>query len=205
MDWQKKKIIKNIVSLVCSSLLALWALIMIIGFANNDGSSGKGIFLFVVMLGFFALIAWSNYKSLKESIEEYRQNNDSKLLDELKVLNPYKSQEQMKSAFNAEKQDTVFQDDDFTITKSFLVSSTENTVFYINGIIDVKPVVQKVNGIIDYVTLYVLYCDGKKYEFKFRRPLGFSNMQEKANKIELVANIIARNSDNFRKYPTCRI
>lgn len=205
MDWQKKEITKSIVSLVISSLLSLWALLMIIGITiYNGGSFAKGSLIFIVMLGFFLLIVWTNYKSLKESIDKYNKSKDSELPEKLKKLNPYKSQEEMRSAFYSERQSSVFQDNDFVITQCFFVSSKKDTVFYINGILDVKPVVHMVNGIIDYVTLFILYYDGKKYEFKFRRPLGISNMQEKANKIEFVANIIASNSDNFRKYPDCQ-
>ncbi len=206
MNWQKKEITKKAISLVLSILLVVWALVMIIGFANyHDGAGGKGIFIFVIMLAFFSLIAWANYKGLMETLEQYKQNTESNLAEELKHLNPYVSREEMSAAFNSERPNPLFQDDDFVITKSFFISSRENTLFFTNGILDVKPVVQKVNGIIDYVSLSILYYDGKKYEFKFRRPLGFSNMKEKANKIELVANIIASNSDNFRKYPTFRL
>lgn len=206
MEWQKKEIVKKVFSFALSVLLVLYALGMIIGFINyNDGAVGKGIIIFVIMLGFFSLIAWTNCKGLIEAVQEYKVNQNSNLTDELKLLNPYNSQKEMQAAFDIEKQNPLFEDDDFVITKSFLASPTKISLFIVNGILDVKTLVHKVNGIIDSVTLSVLYYDGKKYEFKFDRPFGFSNMQEKANKIELVANIVASNSENFRKYPTCRL
>lgn len=192
------------ISAVVASLLALGALFMIVGFANND-SSGKGIFLFAVMTVFFVLIAWSNFRALKEHVKEYRQNKDGGLFDELRNINPYKSHEEIRIAYDNERQHPIFQDDDFTITQSFLIGPNEFTIFYIDGILDAKPVVQKVNGVVDYVSLYILYCDGRKYEFKIERTLGFSNMKKEVEKIEFVANTIAHNSNNFRKYPNCKI
>ena len=204
MDWQRKEITKKMISLVLSTLFALGGIGMIIGFLNYNDNPGGALLFLAFFSAFFALIAWSNYRDLKESLEEYKSNKNNDLVETLKRLNPYNSFEAMQTTYSIEKQSPLFADDDFIITKSFLVRSNENSPFVLNCILDAKVVVQKVNGIIDYVTLSILYYDGKKYEFKFNRPLGFSNMQEKVNKIEYVANIIASNSANFRKHPSCR-
>lgn len=206
MDYNKKEIIKQAVSMIGSALFALGCLVMIF-FAKKHGgdAAGKGIVLFAFMMLFFLLIAWSNYRALRDAIKIYRSNINGNVILELQRLIPYESQKEMISAFNEEKKTAIFQDDDFVITRSFFVSLTENTVFYLNGIVDAKPVVQKINGVIEYVNLHILYCDGIEYEFKIcRKPLEMINMQEKANKIEFVANIIASKSENFRKYPTYR-
>ena len=208
MDWQRKAITKKVVSLILSVLLALWALAMIIGFVNyNDDVDTGSIVLFGFFSAFFALIAWSNYRDLKESLKEYKSNKDNDLVETLKHLNPYKSQEEMQAAFNIEKQTPFFADEEFVITSSFFECSSKKNLFVINGILDLKIHIQKVNGAIDYVNLGILYYDGRRYDLKFNRPLGFSSekkIQEKIKKIEFIANIIASNSENFRKYPTCR-
>ena len=205
MEWQKKEVVKKMVSFALSILLVLFAHGSIIGFSAYNGTVKAGIVVFVIMLGFFSLVAWSNYKGMLEAIQKYKVNKNSNLADELKLLNPYNSQEEMQAAFDIEKQTPLFKNDDFFITKSFFTSPSKISIFIINGVLDVKTLVHKVNGIVDSVTLSILYYDGKKYEFKIDRPFGVSNMQEKATRVEFVANIIAANSKNFRKYPTCRL
>lgn len=205
MDWKRKEIIKKAVSLILSVLLTILAIVMIIGIATNDDNSGAGLFIFVIMLVLFALATWSSFVGLKEAIEDYNQTANSNIFEELRYLNTYNSQANMNEAFNEERQNAIFEDNDFVITKSFFFCSTKDHLFIIDGILDVKLILHKVNGIIDYVSLSILYYDGKKYEFKFNRSLGISNMQEKVDKVELVANLVARYSDNFRKYSTCRL
>ena len=66
-------------------------------------------------------------------------------------------------------------------------------------IADITHLVHKTNFVIDYISIIALYSDGKKYEIKYRRHLGISNMEEKAKTTQAIANVLATNCDNLRK------
>ena len=117
----------------------------------------------------------------------------------------YRSNSELLLAFQLQKNSPLYQDDKIIITNEFFAKQGENQIFVVDGILDVVPFVQKVNGIIDYVSLIFLYYDGKRYEIKYRRPFGVFNMQEKVNNVQSAANIIASKSQNFRKYPSYRL
>lgn len=69
-------------------------------------------------------------------------------------------------------------------------------------IADITHLVHKTNFVIDYISIIALYSDGKKYEIKYRRPLGISNMEEKAKTTTAIVNVLAANCNNLRKKRT---
>ena len=78
----------------------------------------------------------------------------------------------------------------------------------IDGILDARVIVHKTNGITEKVELIILYYDGEKTTFDYRRPIGFSGgdvMRECANNLENALNLIAHRSKLFRKYDCCRL
>lgn len=199
MDWHTKTIVRNAFSLLIAVLLTILFIVLFVSAINDQHNSG--IFLFAFLSLFGGLIIYSTFKQLIEAIKKQKNASTIDLLSELKNINQYGSNEEMLAAFHLQKTSPLYQDKKIIITNDFLTQG-EDTIFIINGILDVIPFVQKVNGIIDYVSLNFLYYDGKRYEIKYRRSLGFSDMQERVNSIKLAANIIATKSANFRKYPS---
>lgn len=201
MNWHKEEVLKKCVSLAICSLLLIFSVAMIIG-ALSTGS-GKGVFLFVIMFLFFVLSTWANYKSLMETIKKYKKSTDEKLINELRNINIFNSEKEMRTEFDNQKQNKLYEDDEFIITETFFANNNGKDLLIIDGILDVKVIVERANGVIQWTSLNILYYDGNKYEFRIDRPLGISNMKEQVNKLEQVAVIISQKSKNFRKYSSC--
>ena len=202
MDWQNKKIHKSVLSLVISVLLALVFLALFIGGLSNGEDSG--IVICLLGVAFFAVVAWCSYKELIENKEEYKHNVENNVFGEMKRLVAYNSYEEMKARFDFEQQNTIFRDDYFVITENFLYSIKKDWLFPVEGILDAKAIMHKTNFVIDYVSVNILYCDGKCYEVKINRPLGFHDMKYETEVVEYVVKTVAYKGVNFRKYPNYR-
>lgn len=202
MNFNKKEMIVNSIRLTIFSLLTIGSLIILLYCVFGD-DVGTFIIVPIAMLFYFGVMTWASYSALRTAAEKYKSIKDSGLLNKLENLNPYKTVVEMRNAFKEQKKNCIYADEDFIITEDFFASLSENSLLITNGILDVKTLVSKVNGVIEYVSLSVLYYDGEKYEFEIRRPLGISHMKEKVNSVQQVANIIANKSENFRKYPSC--
>ena len=200
MNWHKEELLKKVAASIISGLSAILALVMIIGFLNNGTS--KGVFLFVIMLLYFVLLTWANCKSLMETIEKYKKSTDNSVINELNDINPFCSEKEMRDEFNKQQQHKIYEDDEFIVTESFLANKNRKDLFLVDGILDIKVIVKKANGVIEWTSLNILYYDGNKYEFRTDRPLGISNMKEQVNRLEKVAIIISRKSKSFKKYPS---
>ncbi|MBR3968996.1 MAG: hypothetical protein IKJ93_05355 [Clostridia bacterium] len=203
MKWHTKMVIRKAFALLIAVLLTILAIILFISSIKEEHTSG--IFLFVFLSLFMAIITYSTFKQLLETIDNENASKSIDFFSEFKNVTPYPSHNELLSAFYLQKNAPLYQDDKIIITNEFLAKQKEGKIFIIDGILDVVSFTQKANGIITYVSLIFLYYDGKRYEIKYRRPLGISNMQEKANNVNSAATIIATKSINFRKYPSYRL
>ena len=203
MNWHKKMIFHKGFALLVSLFLMVLTVVFFIS-AMNEGYN-SGAFLFGFLSLFMGGVIYSSYKQFIGAIQKQKEAAQENLLSELKSINKYDSAEELSAAFNLQKHNILYQDNKITITNDFIKEEKNGQVFIIDGVLDAVLFVQKVNGIIDYVSLIFLYYDGNRCEIKYRRPLGISNMQEKADNICQAVNIISNKSENFRKYPAYRL
>lgn len=203
MNWHTKMIVRKAFALLVAILLTILSVILFISAINEEFNSETFIFAFLSI--FMGIITYSTFKQLIETIDKKKESENIDIQFELKNVNRYSSSEELLNAFYSQKGTPLYQDDKIIITNDFLANQKENKIFIISGILDAVPFVNKVNGVIDYVSLIFLYYDGRRYEIKYRHPLGIFDMQSKANNINFAANIIATKSENFRKYPSYRL
>lgn len=203
MNWHTKMIIRKVFALLICCLIMLLFLILFI--SSIDTEINSGVFLFALLTLFMGIIAFSQYKQLINAIGKKKEASAIDLRTSLQYINPYDSYDALSAAFDAQTNNVLYQDNRITITTSFIKSHRDNSIFIIDGVLDVVSFVQKVNGIVDYVSLIFLYYDGNRYEIKYKRSFGISNMEENASNINLAANIIANRSPNFRKHPAYRL
>ena len=203
MNWHKKMIFRNGFALLVSLLLMVGAIVLFI-FAIIEGET-SGAFLFGFITLFMGFATYSSYKQHMDAIQKQKEAVQENLLSELKSINKYHSIEELSAAFNSQKHNILYQDDEITITNGFMKEKGSGRVFIIDGILDAVSYVHKVNGIINYVSLIFLYYNGNSYKIKYERPLGISNMQKIVDSTSHAVNIIATKSENFRKYPAYRL
>ena len=204
MTYHNKRIAMKSAALIVSILL----LCLFVGLLVATASSGRSdaIALFIFLLLFMGLTVYFSYQELMEAINDNKKGTYTNLYSVLQNINPYHSYEELVVAFNAQTPSSLYQDDKIIITNEFLAKHDGKDIYIIDGILDVQSIVHSVNGVIDYVSLAFLYCDGKRYQIKYRRPLGFKpRMREKADSVNRAANILANRSKNFRKYPSYRL
>ena len=202
MNWHKKTIIKKVFALLVSILMTI---VFAVLFVSAIKEEPDGLFIFALLLLLMCVVTYSQYKQLIEAIEKQKEASNTDLISALKYVNPYGSPAELAFAFEAQKANALYRDEKVTITDTFIQRTDDNKIFMVDGVLDVVSYVQKANGIIEYVSLIFLYYDGNRYEIKYRRPLGVSDMQKKAAEINYAANIIAKNSKHFRKYPAYRL
>ena len=202
MKWHTKKIIKRSIGLVVAVLLTAIIIFLFILGTNDD--IGAGVLFYIFLILFMSLVTFSQCKQLIEAIKDYKEA-DSKLILQLMYVNPYDSPAELSAAYNTQKSNALYQDDKITITATFIQTKDNGKIFMVDGVLDAGLYVQKVNGVIDYLSFIFLYYDGKRYEIKYRRPWGISDMQKKVQEVKIAANIIARTSKNFRRYPAYRL
>ena len=199
MKWHIKSIVRNIVAVILSAIIfVIFGIMAVFSFTQQDDTS---ITIFMCFFALFSgLFLFGSIKQLAASIDKSKQSKQINILEQITGIQKYKTADEMIIAYCQQKQMPIYQDEKIIVTEEF-VAETEGKIYLINGILDVIPFVSKVNGFIEYVSLVFLYYDGKRYEIQYRNQLGGSNLKEKANQIQYVANIIARKSVNFRKYP----
>ena len=203
MTWHTKMIIRKAFALLVSALLTVLFFALLISAVNEDPDAS--LLVFALLLLFLCVVTYSQYKQLREAIDKQKEASTTNLLSTLKHVNPYGSPAELVAAFEAQEPNALYRDKKVTITTTFIQNEDDHKIFVIDGVLDVISYVQKANGIIEYVSLIFLYYDGNRYEIKYRRPLGISDMQKKAAEVNYAANIIAKNSKNFRKYPAYRL
>ena len=204
MKYHKEQILKHSGWLALYSVIAIGALVGLIYAITSN--AGVGIVIPILMLAYFGFGIYANARGLSKAMGEYKAVKSSGLLRVLEKINPYSTHTEMFSAAKKEKQTKLYEDDQIFITESFLGSG--NFILLLDGILDASVTVHKTNGITERIELIVLYYDGEKTTFEYRRPVGFSGssaMQEQAKKLEIALNIIAKKSRLFRKYDCCRL
>lgn len=202
MNWHKKTIIRKAFALLVSILLTI---VFAVLFMSAIREEADGLLFFALLLLFMCVVTYSQYKQFIEAIEKQKEASNTNLISALKYVNPYGSPAELASAFEAQKANALYRDEKVTITATFIQKQDDYKIFMVDGVLDVISYVQKANGIIEYVSLIFLYYDGNRYEIKYRRPLGISDMQKKAAEANRAANIIATNGKNFRRYPAYRL
>lgn len=202
MKWHFKMVVKKTFAVIVSILLT--ALFVFLYFIGSDEDIGAGVLFYVFLVLFMCLVTYSQCKQLIEAIKDYKEVNTNLLL-ELKYVNSYGSPAELAAAFDVQKSNALYQDDKVIITTTFVQMKENYKIFMVDGILDAGIYIQKVNGVIDYISFIFLYYDGKRYEIKYNRPWGISDMQKKAEEVNFAANILASESKNFRKHPAYRL
>ena len=205
MKYHKVQMLKYSAYLAIYSVLAICALIALV-YVITENIGGKGIFIFIFILAYLGLGIYLNAHGLLKVIDEYKTVRDSGLLQMLRNINPYSSYAEMISAANEERQHAIYEDDEIFITENFLGSDC--IPLLLNGILDARVIVHKTNGITEKIELIVLYYDGEKSTFEYRRPFGLSGskvMNECEKNLEYALNLIAKKSTLFRKYDCARL
>lgn len=114
-------------------------------------------------------------------------------------LNKYGTTEQISEYFHNQIKSKLYEDEKIIVTPDLYIRKDNYEDTFLNSeILDIKHLIHKVNFVIDFVSITILYSDGKYYETKYKRPLGFSDMEKKAQDVLLVANILASNCENLR-------
>lgn len=205
MKYHIEQMLKYGGGLVFCTVIAIGTLFGLI-YAITTSVGGAGIFISLMMLAFFGFGTYANVQEFLKTLAEYKSIKDSGLLKVLWNINPYSTYMEMLAAANQEKQNKIYEDDEILITDHFLLSG--NYVLLIDGILDARVIVHKTNGITEKIELIILYYDGEKTTFDYRRPIGFSGgeaMRECTSNLEYALSLIAKKSKLFRKYDCCRL
>ena len=182
-----KKFYKN---LLISAPISLFALMLV-----TDEESDLMLFgiLILILAAVFLIIA------LKYFISAFNCEDSTFFLR----LNKIGNKQQIASYFDDQLKQAIIEDEKIIVTPELLIVKNNYEQTLINEeIADITHLVHKTNFVIDYISIIALYSDGKKYEIKYRRPLGISNMEEKAKTTTATANILAANCNNLRKKST---
>ena len=182
-----KKFYKN---LLISAPISLFALMLI-----TDEESDLMLFGILILIPavVFLIIA------LKHLISAFNCEDSTFFLR----LNKIGNKQQIASYFDDQLKQAIIEDEKIIVTSELLIVKNNYEQTLINDeIADITHLLHKTNFVIDYISIIALYSDGKKYEIKYRRPLGISNMEEKAKTTTAIANILAANCNNLRKKRT---
>jgi hypothetical protein len=179
-----KKFLKNILIALPFGLSGFSALtdtesnLMIVGILSLIVS---GVFLFL---------------ALRNLLAAYRCNDSTFFLR----LNKLGNKKQIADFFEDQLNKTIAEDEKVIITpKLFIFKENYEQTLLNDDIVDISHLVHRTNFVIDHITITALYSDGKKYQVKYSRPLGVSDMDAKAKKTLAIANILAANCDNLRR------
>lgn len=114
-------------------------------------------------------------------------------------LNKVGNMDKISKYFYDQVNKKLFEDEKIILTPELFIKKDNYEDTFLNSeILDVTHLIHKTNFVIDYVSITILYSDGKNYEIKYKRPLGISDMEKKAKNVLLVANILANNCENLR-------
>lgn len=179
-----KKFYKNILIAVP---IALFALMLI-----TDDESDLMLFGFLILI----LAVVFLFIALKHLASSFNCDDSAFFLR----LNKIGTRAQIANYFEDQLKQKIIEDEKIIVTPDLLVLKNNYEQTLINDeIADITHLVHKANFVIDYISIIALYSDGKKYEIKYRRHLGISNMEEKAKTTQAIANVLAANCDNLRK------
>lgn len=199
MPFQKKELFGHFGRAVfmCAVFLVL---VCIAVFAPLDEFATIVLVLLVLVLIGQAVFTCKAIAQLLRKISEYKYAKETDILDSLKGINAYANDEEMRNAFDAQKDDCVYNDGRIIITKDFLADTYENYLFLINGIIDAESDVYNENGTIQKVILSIIYLDGERYKMVYHRSDETTTMRNRAKMVAEAVALIANTSVNFRKY-----
>lgn len=114
-------------------------------------------------------------------------------------LNKYGTKEHIAKYFCDQIAKTLFEDEKVIVTPELFINKNNYEDTFLNSeILDIEHLIHKVNTVIDFISITILYSDGKYYKIKYKRPLGFFDMEEKAKSVLKVANTLAVNCENLR-------
>ena len=179
-----KKFYKNILIAVP---IALFALMVI-----TDKESDLMLFGFLILMPAVVFL----FIALKHLISSFNCDDSAFFLR----LNKIGTRAQIANYFEDQLKQIIIEDEKIIVTPDLLILKNNYEQTLINDeIADITHIVHKTNFVIDYISIIALYSDGKKYEIKYRRPLGISNMEEKAKTTQAIVNVLAANCDNLRK------
>lgn len=196
MEYQKEKFLGQIAKFAITLIIFLVMLMIFIA-SISEGTSGAWIFL--LPLGYSGLLAWAHGKALCEAKAELDKQKKDNPLAHLEDVDKYKNQAEMCKAMQEQKEYKIYEDDELFITEEFLVvKSMPSYPFLLNGILDVKPYMNRVNGVVDKIGIMILYYDGYKQDFRYDKSLG-DDMNYKWEGIKVASNIIANKSKNYKK------
>ena len=205
MKYHKDQMLKHGILFV---LFLLFAIGTLVGFVYTivDGEDSVGIVILLLIFAYLSFMTWANATAFSTAKEQYNTVKDSGLLKVIETINPYATYNEMFAAFKKERQTKLYEDDQIFLTDSFLGS--DNFCLLIDGILDARVIVHKTNGVTEKVELIILYYDGEKTTFDYRRPVGLSGhkaMIECTHNLEVALNLVAQKSKLFRKYDCCRL
>ena len=118
MNWHKKMILRRGLALLISLLIMVLTIVIFI-FAIIEGQT-SGAFLFGFLSLFMGLVTYSSYNQFMGAIQKQKEAVQENLLSELKSINKYHSIEELSAAFNSQKHNILYQDDEITITNGFM-------------------------------------------------------------------------------------
>ena len=207
MKYHKEQIVKCSIAVAVYSLLALALLALLLGNLRQPGEKTAYIIVMLLMLGYNGFGIWVNLSSLLKNKKHYDEVSSSGLLQSLRSIDPYPTEEARQYAFAREQQQRkIYTDPHFCMTEHFL-SSTKGLLL-ISGILDAHITVRRRNGVIERLVLDILYYTGEKPTLVYTRPFGFSGgqkMKEQLANLEFAVNVMASKSPIFRKYENCRL
>lgn len=207
MKYHKEQIVRCSIATAVFSLSALGVLAYLLGILGQPGEKTAIVIVMLLMLGYLGFQIWVNVSALLKNKRYYEEVKDSGLLQSLRAVDPYPTEEARQYAFAQEQQQRkIYTDEHFCMTEHFLSSS--KGVLLISGILDAFITVRRRNGIIEKLELDILYYTGEKTTFSYSRPLGFSSgrkMKEQLANLEFAVNVMASKSPIFRKYESCRL
>lgn len=152
----------------------------------------------LIIFGVFGIIAalFCVGLALKELVSALNCENSIFFLR----LNRVGNKLQIANYFEEQLNQIIIEDENVIITPELFVFKKNYEQTLINDeIADVTHLIHKTNFAIDYISIIVLYSDGKKYEIKYKRPFGPYDMNKKAKDTSIIANILANNCNNLRK------
>lgn len=115
-------------------------------------------------------------------------------------LNKIGTPQEISDFFEQQINKKIIEDEKVIVTpKLFIIKNKYEDTLINEDILDITHFVHKSNSIIDYISIKILYNDGKVYEIKYNRPLGISDMESKSEAILNIVNVLAENCDNLRK------
>ena len=168
----------------------LFAFLSLCSFSNRDSNLLIIGILFMTLTAVFLFLAW------RYLVLSFNCDGSTFFVRLSKIGN----RAQIANYFSEQLKQTIVEDEKVIITPDLYVLKSNYEQTLINDeIIDITHLVHKTNFVIDYISIIVRYSDGKKYKVKYRRPLGISNMEQKAKNTRIIANILAENCKNLRK------